>query len=769
MVASGDGTVQTSRRLRKRRRPRHVYYPEKWAQLMSVGFQGAAKKALVEMAPLRWDATAERLVLARSLVVRISFKGKDKAELELGKSHEEVDSHANRNVLARLAVSEPGLYGVSFESLFGNRKRAVKTKYLRLSRQGEPVAFFVSPDGRKFKKDSKLYFLSDGSSLNPYGHEAVYELEWSSEGVQMGGVDGSPVGAATSFYWKTEKREENLLYQAAFEGEQDIWQWDWLFGPMTKGYPFNVENLSPVAESSKLRVWLHGLSDFPEDPDHHVRLYVNGTLLTETWWDGETPHFVEAELGAGLVQEGENTLEIEEVGDTEALYSLVLLDRFEVSYPAQLIAEEGELKGSFSESGTALVSGLEGNSFVFDTTGAEPQRLSGLSLVEGGLSYQADSGHSYLVLSSGLVKTPEVRPAPSTGLKEAWSRAEYLVIGPREFLAAAEPLLAYRRNEGLIAGAIATEDIFGEFGYGEATPESVRDFLSYVYHHWSEPTLRYVLLLGDGTYDTKDYLATGVTSQVPVKMFKTQFMWTASDPWYGAINGDDMLPDVAIGRLPAASLEEVELLVQKILDYELGEGAPDAPIVLVTDNPDIAGDFDADAEEIASILLAEEIVEKIYLTQLGAAAAHSAILNAFDDGSSIINYMGHGAIHLWANENLLNIWDVDSLSPQSQQPLLFTMNCLNGYFHFPYFNSLSEELLKAEGKGIIAAFSPTGLSLNDPAHRFHKALLNEVVHRGHERLGDAILAGQAAYAQTGAFPELLSIYHLLGDPALRLR
>ena len=96
------------------------------------------------------------------------------------------------------------------------------------------------------------------------------------------------------------------------------------------------------------------------------------------------------------------------------------------------------------------------------------------------------------------------------------------------------------------------------------------------------------------------------------------------------------------------------------------------------------------------------------------------------------------------------------------------MNCLNGYFHFPYHNSLSKELLKAEGKGIIAAFSPTGLSLNSSAHRFHKALLHEVVHSDHERLGDAILAGQAAYADTGAFPELLSIYHLLGDPALRL-
>ena len=97
------------------------------------------------------------------------------------------------------------------------------------------------------------------------------------------------------------------------------------------------------------------------------------------------------------------------------------------------------------------------------------------------------------------------------------------------------------------------------------------------------------------------------------------------------------------------------------------------------------------------------------------------------------------------------------------------MNCLNGYFHFPYFNSLSEELLKAEGKGIIAAFSPTGLSLNGPAHRFHKALLQDVVHANHDRLGDAILAGQTVYAHSGAYPELLRIYHLLGDPALKLR
>jgi hypothetical protein len=36
-------------------------------------------------------------------------------------------------------------------------------------------------------------------------------------------------------------------------------------------------------------------------------------------------------------------------------------------------------------------------------------------------------------------------------------------------------------------------------------------------------------------------------------------------------------------------------------------------------------------------------------------------------------------------------------------------------------------------------------------------------------MGDAVLAAQKAYAESGALPELVAVYHLLGDPALRIR
>ena len=88
---------------------------------------------------------------------------------------------------------------------------------------------------------------------------------------------------------------------------------------------------------------------------------------------------------------------------------------------------------------------------------------------------------------------------------------------------------------------------------------------------------------------------------------------------------------------------------------------------------------------------------------------------------------------MWAGENILNSWDAASLQAQPRQPLMLTMNCLNGYFITPYYESLAEAFLKAEGRGTIAAFSPSGLSLDGPAHLYHRAVMREVTsgqHRG---------------------------------------
>ncbi len=732
--------------------------PTESARLLQVGFQGESKKAQLELAPLRWNGVSQELVLARRLTVRLEFRGR--AVDQRGRAAR------GRSVATRLVTARAGLHEVAYEALFSRGGRGVLVDALRLSRLGKPVAFHVEPEGARFGPGGKLYFVSEDPKANPYGRDLVYKLELGGGGLLMQRGSARPSGEIVASYSKAEDYEENRLYQAGLVDAPDRWLWDVLFAPVAKSFPFAVKDLAPGP--SRLTVWLQGASDFAADPDHHVRLYVNDVFEHELWWDGKEAQKVEVPLSSGALREGENVLQIENTGDTEASYSMVMLDRFQVVFPRRTLAEEGRFEGSFPVSGTALVSGL-GASHLLDTTDGTPRWLSGAEVSADGVTrFRAEADRSYLAVSRSAVERPLVRAASRTRLRKETLAADYLVIGPHAFSTEAAPLLSQRRSQGLTVKFASLEDVYTEFGFGEARPEAIRDFLSYAYHYWQSPKLRYVLLLGDATYDFKDYLKTGVPNQLPPLMVKTSYLWTASDPTLAAVNGDDLLPDVAIGRLPASSTGELRIMVSKILAYERGDVGLDGLVVLAADNPDAAGDFPGDADAIAGGVLAGRPVRRLYLHQLGSSMT-GEILRAFDEGASLVSYIGHGGIQLWADENVLDTSDVDSLAPQPQQPLLLTMNCLNGYFHFPYFDSLAEKLLKVDARGAIAAFSPSGLSLNAPAQLFHQALLDEVFHHGHERLGDAVLVAQARYAATGAFPDLLSIYHLLGDPALRLR
>ena len=601
IVARRDGTVRAARRRSHTRARRAVLhgkglYPSEPARVESVGFQGDVKKALVELAPLRWDTSTSQLLLARRLLVRLSFRERDLAEGPSGGRRRRRRSATDGSqTVARLVTTERGLHAVRYDDVLTGA-RSLDSRTLRLSRQDEGVAFHIQPDSTRFAPGSHLYFLSEGAEANPYGNEAVYELEVGGVAEAMPQLSAAPSGNPTFFYWKTLAREENRLYQAALLDAPDVWLWDLLFAPELKAYAFEVDDLAP-AQPSRLSLWLQGASDFPANPDHHVRVFVNGSLAAESSWDGKSSHRIDVELLPGSLQEGENRLELENVGDTGATYSMVLLNRFEVRHAALPVAETGRLEGTWSHAGVAEVAALGAGGHLLDVTEGHPRWLSDTEAgADGSLRFRAEAGRQYLAVGVDAVLRPEVRKVARGRLMGSRHRADYLVIGPRAFLHAAQPLLKLRQSQGLQVKAVSVEDVYSDFGFGEPSPLAIKDFLSHAYHSWSQPSPRYVLLLGDSTYDFKDYLGTGVRNQVPPLMVKTTYLWTVSDPTYAAVNGDDPLPDLAIGRLPASTVDEVRAMVEKILAYEAESSSLWERVMLVADNPDIAGNFDANLE-----------------------------------------------------------------------------------------------------------------------------------------------------------------------------
>jgi hypothetical protein len=263
-------------------------------------------------------------------------------------------------------------------------------------------------------------------------------------------------------------------------------------------------------------------------------------------------------------------------------------------------------------------------------------------------------------------------------------------------------------------------------------------------------------------------MATSQPSPLPALWTRSSYLWTVSDPLLAAVNGEDALPDLAIGRLPATTVDEARTLVDKLVAWEDSGQGLSGPATLVADNPDLGGDFEANVADIAHSFLTDRAPQLLLLRELGAAT-RPRIRDALDSGLSLLSYVGHGGAAVWASENVWNSWDAESLQAQSRQPLLFTMNCLNGYFVAPAFDSLAESLVKPEGRGAVGAFSPSGLSLDGPAHEYHRALMAEITSGRHARLGDALLAAQSSYARSGLMPELLALYHLFGDPGMVIR
>lgn len=81
-----------------------------------------------------------------------------------------------------------------------------------------------------------------------------------------------------------------------------------------------------------------------------------------------------------------------------------------------------------------------------------------------------------------------------------------------------------------LCGIVLIVDIYDEFSFGEKSPQAVKDFLSYASSNWKRKT-RYALLVGDASYDPKNYLGFGDWDLVPTKLIDTGYMEASSDDW----------------------------------------------------------------------------------------------------------------------------------------------------------------------------------------------------------------------------------------------
>jgi hypothetical protein len=147
------------------------------------------------------------------------------------------------------------------------------------------------------------------------------------------------------------------------------------------------------------------------------------------------------------------------------------------------------------------------------------------------------------------------------------------------------------------------------------------------------------------------------------------------------------------------------------------------------------------------------------------STAHADVVNGMNDGALLTTYIGHASVEMWANSVFLSS-DASALTNGSRLPVVFAMNCLNGYFHDLYTESMAEALLRSPNGGAVAVWASSTLTEPDQqsfmSHELFRQLFRTDVNL---TLGDAVTRAKFAASD----PDVRKSWILFGDPTMKLR
>ncbi|MDZ7372280.1 MAG: C25 family cysteine peptidase, partial [candidate division KSB1 bacterium] len=593
-----------------------------WSANVYPYFFDEAAGELVFRREVVFDVTAEEAALERLVPISLQeaelldrigavgsrFKAQAVSAKALQKSRQE-------NVERwKIIVNDEGLYRITGRDLqaAGVNLLAIDFKNLRLTCYGKDVSIYPSGwrDGQ-FEPDDYFEFWGEPNRKtyqqeapdlyrDPFTDERVYWLSWEKRGLWMAEETGQITNLQPGSYSRpysfleTIHVEKDAYYERLSTLEEDRLRDHWFFDSgISSGkkieYPFTL--VHPDLQSPlgvRARVMLRGRTT-SMDIQHNISVFLNDSFLFSSTWKGqETADLISqpgSYVSASSLQNGVNRLSI--VNNVEPQnYDFVMLNWFEITYPRLYRAYKNFIKFSIppASPGGKFLFRVDG----FTESGIEVYKLH-QSKINGGVIEEVTdfSGYTSLQISfqndvfspdvefvavteSAKRKPLKIVKDQPTALKSENLAADYLIISHRRFMQsqALKDLIALRQSQGLMVLAVDAEDIYDEFNYGHVSSFAIKDFIKHAYLNWQSPKLEYVLLIGDGSYVRRT--AEGDTLDlVPVHMRQTMsFGAAASDYWYTLLTGDDEIPEIAVGRLPVRTTEELERFIGKIIRYE---------------------------------------------------------------------------------------------------------------------------------------------------------------------------------------------------------
>lgn len=389
-------------------------------------------------------------------------------------------------------------------------------------------------------------------------------------------------------------------------------------------------------------------------------------------------------------------------------------------------------------------------------------------------------------------------------------REHLLIVTSPEFSAAFDTLTEFYKAYGIESQIMTTGGIELEEYPGRDFPEKIRNAIRQTY---LEKGLDYVLIGGNSSIVPHRGLSCSVNSGGTIYSSDN----IPADLYYAALDGDwdnngnnifgeyndstgydeaDLLPELAVGRMPAANIFELQNLIAKSMRYQA------EPVVDELDKHIFFGEFLYDEPESWGADYLELLIGKRsdngYTTQ--GIPPHIRIAKWYDQdstdiwsretvvdelkkGQSFVHHDGH------ANTNYLmkfstsdiDVYDFAIVNGVDHvNPLIYTHGCNCG--GFDYANCIGSRLVNDPGIAVGGVFNSRFGWFNEgstegPSLHLHREFMNALYGLNIHALGQAHSVSKIATAPWVTAPDqheqnaLRWTYYtinILGDPVMRI-
>lgn len=603
---------------------------------------------------------------------------------------------------------------------------------------------------------------------------------------------------------------------AGDQEEPEAWFWAKLNHVASKPFEVPFELNDFTGEGAIVEVALRGISTpharlKGELADHQLQVQINGQPGPTLEWNGNGAMTLELEGALQLLKPGDNVISFKvprrRQTDGKHLIDVAMVDWLRVAYTAggHIDTDQAEVLVSTGVEKVELKADAPLRVFI------EPGR-------ELEVAGDAESGFTVDIAGKGLDRLFVVRDnaffdpwlrRPAGAYSELLDRRQqldYLIISHPSLMSAVAPLAEFHRRRGMSVLIADIYDVYDAYGGGVTHHQAIKDFIADAYHNGPARRPQYVLLVGDSSWDRRGegaddsryanwanmhvtlvrpdnfmYKKGGALYPTPEGIEHRDLLPTwqypsmeghsASDNWYVSVDGDDHLPDLAIGRFPVVDPADVTAIVEKTMAYvtdsEVGPWRRNV-LWITNEQTNFQRRSDQLAEDIASDGYASGRVYPSH--QEADNKAHQETLQqAFNEGQALVHFLGHGGRFIWRtgppdirkNHDLFTLDHIEGLDESKRLPVVLSMTCFSAPFDHPTHDSIGEKFLRVPNRGAVAILGASWR--NSPSAAFSKAIVDEIL-KPKVTIGEAIRRAKVEVRSE----ILVETYNLLGDPAIEM-